>query len=1079
MSAPPPPLSPILQAALGYARSGWRIFPCRPREESFLKGGDGKQIIMKAKEPLVPRDKDKITGKPIKGTGGLAKATTDEEQIKAWWKKWPDAMIGALTGPGMDAFVVDFDVIDKKTGEVFELAERIAALEEAIGEPLPETAMAVTPSGGCHLYFGLPEIPEGMRLGNSNRKLPFKIDIRGDATGYVIVPPSQRTDEEYLGPDAVSDGRYRWEKRYSQYGVAPAPQALLDLLFVRIKGTKVAKPPAAAVDESPEALLYREACRLVIENQKASTSWLQRQLRLGYNSAARLIEQMERDGIVAAPDHVGRRDVLRQDMPAQPSAADRTRPATRTSDLSAEEEAIRKYGDVALGAECRLVREAPSGRRNDQLNESALKIASLTVSVPFAALEPSWARAMLESAARANPGQDDDHQLLATIASGWSAGEDNPRDLHEIAASARERAARPQRSSSSSRPRPSAQDDDGEPTSRGGGNGENEGGRGRGAALKADLMRTCAFMPLTDLGNLERFLERHGQDFLYVEAWGWLAWDGKRWNRDLAMALLGRAIQATMRAIQDEADHVRASGIPFPPKEGDVAYRLDDDVDDDDEPDPRGIIEQRKKERKLKSFMWYRQRDLARQTGGEGDRFDYIAQVKASGDIVLYSDKLAGWGRTSEGAGHIGCIAKMAEARLAARPEDFDADPLALNVQNGTLQFFRPDSVNAASYTIREHRREDRITKIARVTYDKSARCPQFDSFLAKVQPKEDMRAYLQRWSGYNALGLADAQKMALFYGEGSNGKGVWVQTHAWALGDYAWSTGIETFMDAGKARNAAGPSPDLAALAGRRMVYANEPEDGAKFSDGLVKSLTSDEPRGGVRELMKPPFELPITFKNTVMANHKPKIGTDFGIRRRVDLIPWMVIIPLEEQDLQLKDKLRAEGAGILNSMIAGALAYLTDGLPRPEDVVEATREYHEENDILGTFLDLCVARSKGDTVGATALHQLFAAWQTWSQQLPASGKPWSPKYLNAQMQKKGFKISKSSTMQWHDIVTRFDAFDFATGDPLRAVDSDIPAPRWPEKPSAALPDRGESAPPSPSQAPPETGGYNDDLPP
>ncbi|GLI98079.1 DNA translocase FtsK 4TM domain-containing protein [Sphingobium sp. BS19] len=66
-------------------------------------------------------------------------------------------------------------------------------------------------------------------------------------------------------------------------------------------------------DDSPDANLYRKACQLVFENQKASTSWLQRQLRVGYNSAARLIERMENEGLVGAPNHVGRREVLRDE----------------------------------------------------------------------------------------------------------------------------------------------------------------------------------------------------------------------------------------------------------------------------------------------------------------------------------------------------------------------------------------------------------------------------------------------------------------------------------------------------------------------------------------------------------------------------------------------------------------------------------------------------------------------------------------------------------------------------------------------------------------------------------------------
>ncbi|MFT8736425.1 MAG: DNA translocase FtsK 4TM domain-containing protein [Zymomonas mobilis] len=65
-------------------------------------------------------------------------------------------------------------------------------------------------------------------------------------------------------------------------------------------------------DHDPETKRYRDAVQLVVESRKASTSWLQRQLRVGYNNAARLIERMEKEGIVSAADHVGRREVLIQ-----------------------------------------------------------------------------------------------------------------------------------------------------------------------------------------------------------------------------------------------------------------------------------------------------------------------------------------------------------------------------------------------------------------------------------------------------------------------------------------------------------------------------------------------------------------------------------------------------------------------------------------------------------------------------------------------------------------------------------------------------------------------------------------------
>jgi S-DNA-T family DNA segregation ATPase FtsK/SpoIIIE len=63
-------------------------------------------------------------------------------------------------------------------------------------------------------------------------------------------------------------------------------------------------------DDSPDAALYRKAVQVVASSQKASTSYVQRQLRIGYNSAARLIDRMEKESVVGAPDHVGRREVL-------------------------------------------------------------------------------------------------------------------------------------------------------------------------------------------------------------------------------------------------------------------------------------------------------------------------------------------------------------------------------------------------------------------------------------------------------------------------------------------------------------------------------------------------------------------------------------------------------------------------------------------------------------------------------------------------------------------------------------------------------------------------------------------------
>ena len=56
--------------------------------------------------------------------------------------------------------------------------------------------------------------------------------------------------------------------------------------------------------------LYHQAVEIVRNDKKASTSYVQRRLRIGYNRAATLIERMEEEGIISAPDHAGRREVL-------------------------------------------------------------------------------------------------------------------------------------------------------------------------------------------------------------------------------------------------------------------------------------------------------------------------------------------------------------------------------------------------------------------------------------------------------------------------------------------------------------------------------------------------------------------------------------------------------------------------------------------------------------------------------------------------------------------------------------------------------------------------------------------------
>ena len=59
-----------------------------------------------------------------------------------------------------------------------------------------------------------------------------------------------------------------------------------------------------------EDAIYDQAVAIVVKDRKCSTSYIQRKLAIGYNKAARLVEQMEESGLVSPANHVGKREIL-------------------------------------------------------------------------------------------------------------------------------------------------------------------------------------------------------------------------------------------------------------------------------------------------------------------------------------------------------------------------------------------------------------------------------------------------------------------------------------------------------------------------------------------------------------------------------------------------------------------------------------------------------------------------------------------------------------------------------------------------------------------------------------------------
>jgi putative DNA primase/helicase len=180
--------------------------------------------------------------------------------------------------------------------------------------------------------------------------------------------------------------------------------------------------------------------------------------------------------------------------------------------------------------------------------------------------------------------------------------------------------------------------------------------------------------------------------------------------------------------------------------------------------------------------------------------------------------------------------------------------------------------------------------------------------------------------------------------------------------------------MDRGPDRG--GPEPEIVALVGARYVNVTEFKEDGRLDEGRLKALTGGDTIVA-RTLHAEPFEFEPEFKLFLGTNHKPLIrGTDNGIWRRVNLIPFEVQIPDDERDMRLPEKLAAELPGILAWIVAGAVEWYASGLQAPRKVLAATADYRSAMDALAAFLaDEAVITPRAEAP-AEALYRAYVAW-------------------------------------------------------------------------------------------------------
>lgn len=316
-------------------------------------------------------------------------------------------------------------------------------------------------------------------------------------------------------------------------------------------------------------------------------------------------------------------------------------------------------------------------------------------------------------------------------------------------------------------------------------------------------------------------------------------------------------------------------------------------------------------------------------------------------------------------SGVLGVAAALVE--FAATIRDLDADPWLLNCANGTLDL--------RTRQVRPHDPRDRLTKVTRGAYDPDADGSDWLAFLEQVLPDEDERAYLQRVLGQSVYGRVREHLFPVLTGSGANGKSTAYGAVTNALGDYATVIDPSLLM---AQRSDRAPGPEMMTLLGARLVVGSETEEGRKLDEATMKRLTGGDELTA-RRLYREPVTWQPTHQLVYVTNALPAVkGNDAAVWRRVRVVPFDVVVPVEERDPELPERLALLADAVLSWVVAGHFDYEDNGgMREPASVVRATGDYQADSDAVGRFIaDRCLV----SPVATASTRELFTAWQRWT---------------------------------------------------------------------------------------------------
>ena len=344
------------------------------------------------------------------------------------------------------------------------------------------------------------------------------------------------------------------------------------------------------------------------------------------------------------------------------------------------------------------------------------------------------------------------------------------------------------------------------------------------------------------------------------------------------------------------------------------------------------------------------------------------------------------WKRHSDKMGQIRQIRAMldlAGSLMPVVPEEFDADPLVLNVQNGTLEF----NIQSGEIYLREYRSDDYLTMMAAAPYLPDAYSPEIDEYLTLFFPEAERRAFFQLHAAQPLTGLPKRYALQLI-GPTNAGKSMTLDLIGRVLGDYADTLKYDSIMRAPHRAGGDVPRADLWTVRNKRLVTIAEIPEDTVYDVALFKTLLSGGDKQRIRNLYDRTGGANVQFAFSLWTSGNAPYGPpgeESAAYERLHVLWCLHSVDRNQRDERKQQRTldpNITGAAVLAWMCAGwqrLYGELHGRLIPPDFVVAATNEIQNDKDPWTRFFESGIVTVTDNPADGVLKAELWAAAREW----------------------------------------------------------------------------------------------------